>query len=238
MSTYFQRVGGMVLLALVIGCLSALPAQATQIGEAGGSKSWSGTRHIGVYEKPCKLKYKKKPAKRKQCNGAGKMRMHVSKAHRASARQIARNGDLVSPSGVTLREAAERGGAGSIRWKTFWQSGITIPGVESLYDERHEGMAFYNGEDVWIKADHGSDDGYHRCGIETQMPGFSVNNTDCSENSKYMPSGTEYIQFWDYFEIAPVCKWCFPTHYDMHVNIHENGYVSFWWFDDKRDVNN
>lgn len=238
MSMFISRFSGALLLALVLGCLSALPAEANRIADVGGSRAWSGTHPIGVYEKPCKMKYKKKPAKRKHCDGASKLRMHVSKAHRASARQIARNGELVSPSGTTLREAAKRGTP--IKWKSFWQSGITLPGVETLYDEKHEGMAFYNGEDVWIAPNHGVEDGgYHRCGIETQFPGFSVNNTNCSENSKYMPNtGTEYIQFWDYFEIAAGCRWCFPTHFNMHVNIHENGHVSFWWFDDRRKENN
>ncbi len=233
MSRFIRQLSGIVLLTVVVACLSVLPAQAYKTGESGGKNAWSGTRHIGAYERPCKMKMKHKPVMRKRCNGSGKMRMRVSKAHKASKRMIAKYGGLVSPGGVTLREAARRDA--SIRWKTFTQSGISVPGVKTLYNERHEGMAFFNGDDVWIAPNHGEDDsGYHRCGLETQAPGFSVTNTDCSENSKYMPSGSEYIQFWDYFEVAAVCKWCFPTHYDMHTNIHESGYVSFWFFDDKR----
>ncbi len=227
----YRKLCGVLLLAFLASCLLVAPAPAYLVEGDGGSTAWSKTRHIGAYEKPCKMKMRKHP---KRCDGEGKLRMRVSKAHKVTSQQIAKYGDVKSSNGVTLREAYQKGGDGSIKWKTFSQSGIVIPGVDVLYDERHEGMAFYNGEDVWIAANHGHDDsGYHRCGIEQQAPGFSVNNTECSENSKYMPSGTEYIQFWDYFEVAPVCKWCFPTHFDMHVNVHENGYVSFWWFDEK-----
>lgn len=235
MSTFLRRISYTVLLALLMSGLAALPTSAVPIGETSGDRPYSASRKISPYEKPCKMKNKHKPKKRKACKGASKMRMRASKVHKVTAKQIAKYGDLVSSSGVTLREAAKGDDSPPIKWRSFTQGGITIPGVKALYNETHKGMAFFNGEDVWIKASHGhDDDGYHHCGIETQMPGFSVNNTKCDENSKYMDSGTEYIQFWDYFEIAPVCKWCFPTHYNMHVNIHESGYISFWFFDKKR----
>ena len=163
MSKLFGRISGLVLVALVVSCLAASPVEANQIGEAGGGKSWSGKRLVKAYEKPCKMKFKKKPAKRKKCNGASKVRMHVSQAKRPSRRMIAKYGDVTSSSGVTLREAYQRRGGQPVRFRTFWQSGITSWGVEELYDERHEGMAFFNGEDVWIAPNHGVEDsGYHR----------------------------------------------------------------------------
>jgi len=226
----------LIALALAVTLAPASPASANQIAEGSGNSSY----HAKRYEKPCKMKYKKKPKLRKQCNGAGHIRSHASKARRVTRDMMREYGDLkpMTSGDMTLREAmnTKQRGTFAPRWRTFSQNGIAVPGVNTLYDERHEGMAFFNGEDVWIASNHGVEDsGYHRCGIETQFPGFSVNNTDCSENSKKMPgTGTEYIQFWDYFEIAAVCKWCFPTHYNMHVNIHESGHISFWFYDDRR----
>lgn len=228
------------MLMLVAASLtaSAGPVSAVVVDGSGTTSAWSSSKKVERYEKPCRQKRKHNGKNPRWCKGGSKLRMHVSKQHKVTQSQATKYAGLVSPSGTKFSDAyAEmQAGGNDIHWKTFWQKGITLPGPDILYQEKHEGMAFYNGDDVWIAANHGyPDDGYHRCGVRQVERGFDVTVTDCSVNSKYMDSGSEYIQFWDTFTVAPLFRYVIPTHFDMHTNIHESGYVSFWWFDTKRD---
>jgi hypothetical protein len=215
-------------------CLTApvatSPAAGQQVAEGSGSSSVRDTDRSKPYERPCRVKRRAQDKSTRICNREGKVRVYASPKKKVSSKMVEKWGDVQSSDGTTLKAAyrAQQQGGATVYWRTFWQAGIDIYGINQLYNEKHEGMAFFNGDDVWV-----GKKGYHRCGLDREV-GFVVETEECAENYKYMPSGTEYIQFWDFFTVKPLTSVIMPAiHYDMHVNVHESGTISFWFYDKK-----
>ena len=56
----------------------------------------------------------------------------------------------------------------------------------------------------------------------------------CSEQFRFTDADTPYVQFWDYWKVGIVWSGLpLSAHYNMHVNLHASGRLTFWFDDDK-----
>ena len=79
-----------------------------------------------------------------------------------------------------------------------------------------------------MKSRYGSDDGDHSC-IPYAGFGYANQTVECSEHWRTTNTGEEYVQFWDYFRPSAFVNG-FPIGrtYDLHVNLHASGLLTFW----------
>lgn len=229
----YNAVVVLTTLALIAtGFSLATPASASVlIGEGGAGYNRHGDTKMA--EKPCKEKMKSKNRNPKKCNGSGHWKVRTTKK-KITNRQIAKYGHLKSARGVTLREAAA--GKRPIWYATFAQGMEGASVFRYLWSVKNEGSGFYNGKDVWIEPKRGTGSGYHECTTLTER-GYDITHT-CSEHQQYYQEpggGTHpYIQYYDYFDVAVVTKYVpFHAHYNIHINLHSTGTISYWYGDEK-----
>ncbi len=68
---------------------------------------------------------------------------------------------------------------------------MTVPGPNVLYQEKHEGMGFYDGTHVWIDpAGRGAGLAYHS--VRHSQIGFDVSLEACSEQFRFTDADTPY----------------------------------------------
>lgn len=221
---------------VMLAGLGVVSAQAQYPTDSVGVKSGSYTkthpkRNAGD---PCRRKAKRNHTRVRTCHG--KVRVHASGTHRLRRKMVAKYGTLVSSKGVTLRQAYNSSpkARAAIKWRTFWQTGISTKGVNLLYDVKHEGMGFWDGKQVWLNAPDGRP-GDHSC-FKRHALGFDVGVDSCYERLRYTSANTPYFQYWCRFSVAPIWRSIplISTLYNMHVNLHASGRLTFWWDNHRR----
>jgi hypothetical protein len=212
-----------------LSALAIAPANAQHPMDEEGAGSHFTHRHHNRHQgRPCRERAHGLHRSLRACHGY--VVNHAGKEHRLSHSMLAKYGGLVSADGTSLRQAAA---TSSVRWRTFWQDGMTLPGPDVLYQEKHDGMGFYDGTHVWIDPPGGGPVGDHSC-YATHEIGFDVSLESCSEKFRFTDANTPYIQFWDYWKVGIIwARFPLSTHYNMHVNLHASGRLTFWFDDDK-----
>jgi hypothetical protein len=234
-------IGSFVAIAAAISILNAAACYASHpADEASGRQSFTHTHKKKPMRWACAARRKRAHHPRLAGRCEGKHRLHASHSHRVRRKMLVDFGDWISPQdGSTLREAFNSSTKRSdIHWRTFWQTGLGMGGVELLYDVKHEGMGFYDGERVWGPSDETPDrrHGDHDCFVEHEKWGFAVTVDNCYDRTRYTDADTPYVQFWCRFSVAPVWDGFrfLSTRYNVHVNLHASGRLTFWWDDSKR----
>jgi hypothetical protein len=228
----------LAVLAVVTVTLLIAPAQAKAqrpSDAAGAGTTFTRTHGKTPMRIPCAWRSSRKHTHPKRCHG--KYRVHAGRARPVQRKDLTLYGDLVSNKGQTLRDAfLERGKrGGTILRRGFWQTGINVKGVELLYDVRHEGSGFWDGHQVWLDHPNDGSPGDHDCFKIHQFPGFDVGVNGCYARGRETDIGTPYIQYWCRFEVATLWRgFGIAVQYNMHVNLHASGRLTFWWGDHKR----
>ncbi len=228
-----------VFLALATVFTGVAPAHALHpVEQAGPRAHWTHRHHAPSLAKPCRQKAHKHHRSARHCHGF--QNNHVSARHPLHrGKMLSRYGDLTAPDGTTLRSAfnrpqgADKAGSRKIYWRTFWQDGLTVPGPRNLYQERHDGMGFFDGKHVWFNGP-GNRPGDHSCYTVHEI-GYDVTTDECDEKLRYTDSNTPYIQYWCRFKVGFLYSGLpFSTHFDMHANIHAGGGITFWRGDERQ----
>ncbi len=218
------------------------PSAAVVVEGANPGDTYTHRHRNRPIKAPCVKKRKKQDKPTRICRRGNRVVHHAGDTRRATRRQVQAMWDVPAVTSDTTmgeafmeyRQARQAGMTGAaanpIRYRTFWQKGINLPVATVFYEEKHVGMGFFNGEDVWVKANEGPGrySGYHRCGISSGI-GYDVYSTGCHYNSKWLDTGNEYVQFWDYFTVSFGWRGLpFRFPYNMHTNLHVNGKLTFW----------
>lgn len=232
------------LTALTLLCLGSDPAAANHPTDlAPRGKSFTHTHPNRAIARPCIRKEQKlRHGHPRRCDGS--LINYAGEQHRATARDIAAHANFVNSGGETLEHAAKlaaKRGTGPIYWRSFWQwfgTDHLLGGSHDtlLYNSKNEGYFYYDGEDVWIDPNRGTNPGDHTC-TNYSMTGYSVSTQHCDERWRETDRHTEYVQCWDVFDVSLLWKG-FPIKdtKEMHVNVHADGGLSFWWGDERRDT--
>lgn len=202
------------------------------IDEAGPHQAFRHPHVSRTQARPCRFELRHRhPRQIRNCHGrtvstAGKPRRVRRKD--LSHWQLR----LRSPSGETLAHAMK---VGVVHYRSFSQAAITTNGARQLYGEKHAGGGFYDGTDVWLDDPRGGRSGYHEC-FPTSEILFDVTEEECAEHFQDPGGMTPYYQYWYRFNVAAAWGAINPVrfHYNVHVNLHGSGRLTFWFDDDKK----
>lgn len=125
------------------------------------------------------------------------------------------------PSGEELREMGLTAtAAASVRRVTWYQKSW---GYLHVWNEKHEGVAYYDDTRVWMKTRHRSKIGWHDCDLSSGV-GFTISNTRCTERGEY--SGA--VDAVDIYKVSAIANGV-PVHgsHQMIAHVTKHGKVSF-----------
>lgn len=128
---------------------------------------------------------------------------------------------LVSSDGVTLGEAAAKGGA--IWVYDWWQKSQSIlHGV--AWTEKHQGRVYHDNNHSWIRKHRGYA-GNHRCGLG-RGTGYSIKVTYCAVDGDY----SRVMDLTDHFQVHFIFKG-FPIwkSFCMYARAVPNGSMTYKW---------